>query len=59
MDRSHIKFYCKEIKINKMLLTYGDELQQEQAKKNLLELRGRLLFELRQMNKEQEDDNCE
>jgi len=42
-----------------MLLTYGDELQQEQAKKNLLELRGRLLFELRQMNKEQEDDNCE
>jgi|TARA_B100000131_G_scaffold245112_1_gene237873 hypothetical protein len=44
------KFYGNEINLNKNLLKFGDKKQRKQAKKNLLELRGRLLFELRTAN---------
>tara|TARA_A100001201_G_scaffold61165_1_gene58362 strand:- start:1642 stop:1827 length:186 start_codon:yes stop_codon:yes gene_type:complete len=44
------KFYDNEINLNKNLLKFGDKKQRKQAKKNLLELRGRLLFELRTAN---------
>ena len=44
------KFYADEINLNKNLLKFGDKKQRKQAKKNLLELRGRLLFELRTAN---------
>ena len=44
------EFYDNEINLNKNLLKFGDEKQRNQAKKNLLELRGRLLFELRTAN---------
>lgn len=44
------KFYADEINLNKNLLKFGDKKQRKQAEKNLLELRGRLLFELRMAN---------
>ena len=44
------KFYADEINLNKNLLKFGDKKQRKQAEKNLLELRGRLLFELRTAN---------
>ena len=44
------EFYDNEINLNKNLLKFGDKKQRKQAKKNLLELRGRLLFELRTAN---------
>lgn len=44
------QFYDNEINLNKNLLKFGDKKQRKQAEKNLLELRGRLLFELRTAN---------
>lgn len=49
------EFYDNEINLNKNLLKFGDEKQRNQAKKNLLELRGRLMVELRIANKQIKD----
>ena len=46
------EFYDNEINLNKNLLKFGDEKQRKQAEKNLLELRGRLMVELRIANKQ-------
>ena len=50
-----LKFYDNEINLNKNLLKFGDKKQRKQAEKNLLELRGRLMFELRAANKQIKD----
>jgi|TARA_B100000085_G_scaffold261882_1_gene266597 hypothetical protein len=49
------EFYDNEINLNKNLLKFGDDKQRNQAKKNLLELRGRLMVELRIANKQIKD----
>ncbi len=49
------EFYDNEINLNKNLLKFGDEKQRNQAKKNLLELRSRLMVELRIANKQIKD----
>ena len=49
------EFYDNEINLNKNLLKFGDKKQRKQAEKNLLELRGRLMFELRVANKQIKD----
>ena len=49
------EFYDNEINLNKNLLKFGDKKQRKQAEKNLLELRGRLMFELRAANKQIKD----
>ena len=49
------EFYDNEINLNKNLLKFGDKKQRNQAKKNLLELRGRLMVELRIANKQIKD----
>ena len=49
------EFYDNEINLNKNLLKFGDNKQRNQAKKNLLELRGRLMVELRIANKQIKD----
>jgi len=41
------RFYKKQIKLNKNLLKSDKKTLARQGKKNLLELKGRLLFELR------------
>ena len=41
------KFYSDQIKLNKNLLNSDKKTLARQGKKNLLELKGRLLFELR------------
>ena len=41
------KFYSKEINLNKNLLKSDKKKKRKRAVRNLLELRGRLLFELR------------
>tara|TARA_R100000742_G_C4228110_1_gene50288 strand:- start:340 stop:525 length:186 start_codon:yes stop_codon:yes gene_type:complete len=41
------KFYSDEIKLNKNLLKSDKKKKRKRAIRNLLELRGRLLFELR------------
>jgi len=41
------KFYSDEIKLNKNLLKSDKKKKRKRAVRNLLELRGRLLFELR------------
>jgi len=41
------KFYSKQIKLNKNLLKSDKKKKRKRGAKNLLELRGRLLFELR------------
>jgi hypothetical protein len=41
------KFYSDQINLNKNLLKSGKKTLARQGKKNLLELKGRLLFELR------------
>ena len=40
-------FYSKQIKLNKNLLKSGKKKKRKQGTQNLLELKGRLLFELR------------
>lgn len=40
-------FYAKQIKLNKNLLNSDKRTLRRQGEKNLLELKGRLLFELR------------
>ena len=49
------EFYDNEINLNKNLLKFGDDKQRNQAKKNLLELRSRLMVELRIANKQIKD----
>ena len=49
------EFYDNEINLNKNLLKFGDKKQRKQAEKNLLELRGRLMVELRIANKQIKD----
>ena len=49
------EFYDNEINLNKNLLKFGDNKQRNQAKKNLLELRSRLMVELRIANKQIKD----
>ncbi len=49
------EFYDNEINLNKNLLKFGDDKQRNQAKKILLELRGRLMVELRIANKQIKD----
>ena len=44
------QFYKKQIKLNKNLLKFGKPNQREKAEKDLIELRGRLKFELRTAN---------
>ena len=44
------KFYKKQIKLNKNLLKFGKHNQRKKAEKDLIELRGRLKFELRTTN---------
>ena len=46
------KFYSKEINLNKNLLKSDKKKKRKRAVRNLLELRGRLLFELRTANKQ-------
>jgi|TARA_R110001583_G_scaffold12964_8_gene56777 hypothetical protein len=41
------KFYSDQINLNKNLLKSGKKTLARQGEKNLLELKGRLLFELR------------
>jgi hypothetical protein len=41
------KFYKQQIKFNKNLLKFGKPYERKKAKENLLELKGRLLFERR------------
>ncbi len=41
------KFYSDQIKLNKNLLKSDKKKKRKRGAKNLLELRGRLLFELR------------
>tara|TARA_Y100000401_G_scaffold37577_1_gene28208 strand:+ start:225 stop:410 length:186 start_codon:yes stop_codon:yes gene_type:complete len=41
------KFYSDQIKLNKNLLKSDKKKKRKRAIRNLLELRGRLLFELR------------
>jgi len=41
------KFYKQQIKLNKNLLNSDKKTLSRQGEKNLLELKGRLLFELR------------
>ena len=41
------KFYKQQIEFNKNLLKFGKPRERKKAKRNLLELRGRLLFEKR------------
>jgi|TARA_R110001599_G_scaffold247955_1_gene447982 hypothetical protein len=41
------KFYSNQINLNKNLLKSGKKTLARQGEKNLLELKGRLLFELR------------
>jgi len=41
------KFYKQQIEFNKNLLKFGKPPERKKAKRNLLELRGRLLFEKR------------
>ena len=45
MDSS--KFYSDQINLNKNLLKSSNKTLRKQGEKNLLELKGRLLFELR------------
>ena len=40
-------FYSKQINLNKNLLISGKKKKRKQGTQNLLELKGRLLFELR------------
>ena len=40
-------FYSKQINLNKNLLKSGKKKKRKQGTQNLLELKGRLLFELR------------
>lgn len=44
------KFYEKQIKLNKNLLKFGKPKQRKKAEKKLIELQGRLKFELRTAN---------
>ena len=44
------KFYKQQIKFNKNLLKFGKPDQRKKAEKDLIELRGRLKFELRTAN---------
>ena len=44
------KFYKQQIKLNKNLLKFGKPNQRKTAEKDLIELRGRLKFELRTAN---------
>ena len=44
------KFYKQQIKFNKNLLKFGKPNQRKKAEKDLIELRGRLKFELRTAN---------
>ena len=44
------QFYKKQIKLNKNLLKFGKPKQRKKAEKKLIELRGRLKFELRTAN---------
>ena len=44
------QFYKKQIKLNKNLLKFGKPNQRKKAEKDLIELRGRLKFELRTTN---------
>tara|TARA_Y100000310_G_scaffold254722_1_gene261890 strand:- start:229 stop:435 length:207 start_codon:yes stop_codon:yes gene_type:complete len=43
-------FYSKEIKKNINLFKFGTKIERTQAEKRLVELRGRLKFELRTAN---------
>jgi hypothetical protein len=44
------KFYKQQIKFNKNLLKFGKPNQRKKAEKDLIELQGRLKFELRTAN---------
>jgi uncharacterized protein (UPF0335 family) len=44
------KFYKQQIRLNKNLLKFGKPNQRKKAEKDLIELRGRLKFELRTAN---------